>query len=161
VHTLKFLIFSFKSDSMVTPGHPRYFRLKKITFASSPSRLICKESPFIAEQTSSNLPHLHHWAYIIPKTYKKVLANFLRPLTMREIVNSLVAAVACRFMQDRYAGWYIGSKRVTILVRNSPARAHNIYVKGTFMLTLDKKLFASLLLIINKGSSVPSSWQIH
>ena len=44
---------------------------------------------------------------------------------MQEIVISLVAAVACRFMQDRHAGRYLGSKRVTILVtvvRNNPAR---------------------------------------
>jgi hypothetical protein len=33
---------------------------------------------------------------------------------MQEIVNSVVAAVACRFMQNRHASRYLGSKRVTI-----------------------------------------------
>jgi hypothetical protein len=47
---------------------------------------------------------------------------------MQEIVISLVAAVACRFMQDRHAGRYLGSKRVTILVSaKQPRTSHNIY----------------------------------
>ena len=48
---------------------------------------------------------------------------FPRPPTIYEIVNSLVAAVACRFMQDRHAGRYLGSERVTILVGHGTARA--------------------------------------
>jgi hypothetical protein len=31
-------------------------------------------------------------------------------LIVREIVNILVAAVVCRFIHDRHAGWYLGSK---------------------------------------------------
>jgi hypothetical protein len=48
-----------------------------------------------------------------------VLAGLLGLPTMREIVNSLIAAVACRFIQDRHTGRYLGSKRMTILVGNS------------------------------------------
>lgn len=53
---------------------------------------------------------------------------------MREIVNILVAAVACRFIQDRHAGRYLGSKRVMILVGNSPARATNLDCKLTYVI---------------------------
>ena len=42
---------------------------------------------------------------------------------MLEIVNSPMAAVASKFMQDRHADRYLGSKRMMILVGNRPARA--------------------------------------
>jgi hypothetical protein len=44
---------------------------------------------------------------------------------MQEIVISLVAAVARKFMHDRHADLYLGSKRVTILV--SAKQPRNIY----------------------------------
>jgi hypothetical protein len=39
---------------------------------------------------------------------------------MREIVNSVVAVVACRFIQDRHTDRYLEPKRETISVGNSP-----------------------------------------
>jgi hypothetical protein len=50
------------------------------------------------------------------KTYKKAIAKFLVLPTMREIVHSFVAAVACRFMQDRHESRYLGSKAIDILL---------------------------------------------
>jgi hypothetical protein len=45
---------------------------------------------------------------------KRSYPSFRTSLLWLAIVMSLMAAVACRFMQDRYAGRYLGSKRVTI-----------------------------------------------
>jgi hypothetical protein len=41
---------------------------------------------------------------------------------MLEIVMSLVAAVACRFMQGRHTGRYLGLKQLTILVSAKQSR---------------------------------------
>jgi hypothetical protein len=66
---------------------------------------------------------------------------------MQEIVNSLVAAVACRFIQDRHAGRYLGPKRVAILVENSPtcptANGHVV--------------FCQELVDVGRGASLKSS----
>jgi hypothetical protein len=48
---------------------------------------------------------------------------------MQGIVISLVAAIACKFMQDRYAGRYLGSKRVTILVSTKRPRTSQKYLR--------------------------------
>jgi hypothetical protein len=45
---------------------------------------------------------------------KRSYPSFRTLLLWLAIVISLMAAVACRFMQDRYTGWYLRSKRVTI-----------------------------------------------
>jgi hypothetical protein len=45
---------------------------------------------------------------------------------MPEIIISLAAVVACRFMQDRHAGRSFGAKRVTTLVSaKQPRTSHN------------------------------------
>jgi hypothetical protein len=53
---------------------------------------------------------------------------------MQGIVISLVAAVACRFMQDRHASRYLGSKRVTILVSATRVLAYGSH--EAFALTI-------------------------
>ena len=50
---------------------------------------------------------------------------------MQEIVISLVAAVAHKFMHDRHADLYLGSKQVTILV--SAKQPGNIYAVISIM----------------------------
>jgi hypothetical protein len=50
---------------------------------------------------------------------------------MQEIVISLVAAMARKFIYDRHADLYLGSKRVTILVRVRQPR--NIYAVISIM----------------------------
>jgi hypothetical protein len=94
---------------------------EKIMFASSPSHLIIKG--LLLQQNRLLLLQLYCPACTIPKIYEKVLAELSGLPIMREIVNILVAAVVCRFMQNRHAGRSLGSKRVTILVGNSSARA--------------------------------------
>jgi hypothetical protein len=47
---------------------------------------------------------------------KRSYPSFRTLLLWREIVMSLIAVVARRFMQGRHADRYLGSKRVTILV---------------------------------------------
>jgi len=101
--------------SMATSRHPEPLPLE-ITFASSPSRLIYKES--LLQGHGVPPPQVHHRAHTILNTYKGVLFKLESVATKEEIIISIMAAVACRFIQDRHAGRYFGSKRMTVLVRS-------------------------------------------
>lgn len=55
--------------------------------------------------------------------------------TMREVANSLVVVVACRFLYDRHTGRYLGSKRVTIWWSTS---THVLYLCQTLTYVINR-----------------------
>jgi hypothetical protein len=114
IHTLISPIFSYKLYSVATPGYPKLLSLENHV------RIIALTPDLQRVSFYSLIDFLHHSSTteLIPSPilYKGVLSELSGLTTMQGIVISLVAAVACRFMQDRHAGRYLGSKRVTILV---------------------------------------------
>ena len=151
VHTLMSFTFSFKLDSIATPGYLKCFRLKKSYSRRRPHAWFIKSLLYnvidclylscTTELTSSL------------KRIKRSLPSFSGLLTIREIVNSFMAAVACRFIYDRYAGRYLGSKRMTILVGSSPAHPILFRLWARLYNHWAQKAVVSLLLVINEVSS--------
>jgi hypothetical protein len=108
VHTLISLIFSYKLNHVriiaLMPDLQRVSLYSIIDFLYHSSTTELIPSPIL-----------------IKESYPSSKALLL---TMQGIIISLVAAVACRFMQDRHVGRYLGSKRVRFwLVRKNPARS--------------------------------------
>jgi hypothetical protein len=123
VHTLISPIFSYKLYSVATPGHPKPLPLENHV------RIIALTPDLQRVSFYSIIDFLNHSSTIklIPSLIL-IKESYLGLTTMQGIFISLVAAVACRFMQDRYTGRYLGSKQVTILVSaKQPRSPHNIY----------------------------------
>jgi hypothetical protein len=122
VHTLISPIILYKLYSVATPEHPKYRRLKNRV------RIVALTLNLQRVSFCSAIDPLYYsftTIFLLPLILIKGFIGALRPLiNIQEIVISLVAAVACRFIQDRQAGQYLGLKRVTILVSvNNPAPA--------------------------------------
>ena len=75
---------------------------------------------------------------------------------MQEIVISLVAAVACKFMHDRHADLYLGSKRVTILVSAKRPRTSQKYLRCNFTYVIICKACTSVWLFRTVADTKPA-----
>jgi hypothetical protein len=122
VHTLSSLMFSFKLYSIATPGHSRSFRLKKSRSRRRPHACFTKSllynviDFFYLSCTTEPILSL--------KRIKRSLPSFSSLLPIQQVVNSIIAAVACRFMQNRHAGRYLGSKRGHSWDREQPRMSY-------------------------------------
>ena len=113
---------------MATPGHTKLLSLENhvriITFTPDLQRVsFYSIIGFLYHSSTTEL--------ITSPILIKELLELSGITTMQGSSSALVAAVACRFMHDRHADLYLGSKRVTILV--SAEQPRNIYVVISIM----------------------------
>jgi hypothetical protein len=121
MHTAISLIIFCKLYSVATPGYLKCRRLKN----SCSRRRLTPDLQRVSFYSVIEFLHHSSTTELIPFLIlcKGILSALSDLLTMREIINIVMAAVACRFMQDRHEDRYLGSKGVAILVGNGPARA--------------------------------------
>ena len=108
------LIFIYKSYSVTTPKHSKPLLLENYVYIVALAPDLRKVSVYCGTEflyySFTTKPFL--LLILIKGSYP----SFRGLTTMLDIVMSLVAAVARRFMQGRHLARYLGSKQLTILV---------------------------------------------